>query len=111
MLSLIRNYSVYIVFISVISVSLNTVASSTETGDPLEGINRISYGFNKVLDRWILKPVTLGYKTVTPNAVETGVSNVFSNLLELRNIANSLLQAKPDKALDYTGRFIINSTF
>ena len=79
--------------------------------DPLESFNRASYSFNKVLDRWILKPVTLGYKAVTPDSIETSISNVFANLLELRNIANSLLQAKPDRALDYTGRFIINSSF
>ena len=90
---------------------MNTMANDTETSDPLEGINRISYGFNKILDRWLLKPVTLGYKAVTPDVVETGVSNVFSNLLEIRNVTNSLLQAKPEQAMDYTGRFIINSTF
>ena len=112
MLLFIRNPLVYIVFILFFGVSMNTAATNdTETQDPWEGINRISYGFNSMLDRWVLKPVVLGYKAVTPDAVETGISNVFSNLLELRNIVNSLLQAKPNKALDYTGRFIINSTF
>ena len=93
------------------SISIGAKAIDKDNNDPLESFNRVSYSFNKVLDRWILKPVTLGYKAVTPDPVETGVSNVFANLLELRNVANSLLQAKPDRALDYTGRFIINSSF
>ena len=93
-------------------VSMSAKASDNDnTNDPLESFNRASYSFNKVLDRWILKPVTLGYKAVTPDPIEISIGNVFANLLELRNIANSLLQAKPDRALDYTGRFIINSSF
>ena len=107
----IRNYLVSLLFFSSIGVAMQATASSTQTEDPWEGMNRAIYDFNSTLDRWVLKPVTLGYQAVTPAPVESGVSNFFSNLLELRNITNSLLQGKPDKALDYTGRLIINSTF
>lgn len=78
--------------------------------DPYEGFNRTMFGFNSGVDSYFLKPVTQGYKFVMPDVAETGVSNFFSNLLEVRNIINSLLQGKGEKAANSTGRFIFNST-
>ncbi|MGS2718652.1 MlaA family lipoprotein [Eionea flava] len=78
--------------------------------DPYEGFNRTMFGFNSGVDAYFLKPVTQGYKFVMPDVAETGVSNFFSNLLEIRNIVNSLLQGKGEKAANSTGRFIFNST-
>jgi len=62
------------------------------------------------VDTYFLKPVAQGYQFVMPDVAETGVSNFFSNLLEIRNIINSLLQGKGEKAANSTGRFIFNST-
>ncbi|MFT7387609.1 MAG: phospholipid-binding lipoprotein MlaA [Candidatus Endobugula sp.] len=78
--------------------------------DPYEGFNRKVYGFNNGVDNLLLKPAAQGYRFVMPDVVETGVSNFFSNLLEVRNILNSLLQGKGEKAANSTGRFIFNST-
>lgn len=117
MLSSIRHYTTYGLFILLTSICSVNIAANTPTDDldkmddPWESFNRIAYRFNATLDHWIVKPVALGYRAVTPDIVEAGISNIFANLLELRNIANSVLQAKPQKAMDYTGRFILNSTF
>jgi phospholipid-binding lipoprotein MlaA len=78
--------------------------------DPLESLNRKVFAFNDVADRYVLKPVAKSYQWVTPDPVEKGVSNVFSNLLEVTTIANDLLQLKGIKAIEDTGRFFINST-
>lgn len=78
--------------------------------DPYEGFNRKVYGFNNGVDKYFLKPVTKTYRFITPDFVEKGVSNFFSNLLEIRNILNALLQGKGGKAVDYSGRFVFNST-
>ena len=78
--------------------------------DPFEGFNRASYKFNDALDRAILKPVAKGYKAVTPDPVEQGVSNFFSNLTQPAIIINDLLQAKFKDSLNDTGRFLLNST-
>ncbi|MFT6102132.1 MAG: phospholipid-binding lipoprotein MlaA [Granulosicoccus sp.] len=78
--------------------------------DPYEGFNRTMYGFNSGVDTYFIKPVAQGYKFVMPEVAETGVSNFFSNLLEVRNIINSLLQGKGEKAANSTGRFVFNST-
>ncbi|MFI8751543.1 VacJ family lipoprotein [Vreelandella lionensis] len=78
--------------------------------DPWEGFNRRVFAFNDVLDRYALKPVARGYKAVTPEPVQTGVGNFFSNLGEVRTALNSLLQGKPTNAGLATSRFLINST-
>ncbi|WP_447895609.1 MULTISPECIES: MlaA family lipoprotein [unclassified Vreelandella] len=78
--------------------------------DPWEGFNRRVFAFNDVLDRYALKPVASGYRTVTPDPVQTGVGNFFSNLGEIRTALNSILQGKPANAGLATSRFLINST-
>lgn len=78
--------------------------------DPWEGFNRKVFAFNDVLDRYALKPVARGYRFITPDPVETGVGNFFSNLGEPRTVLNSLLQGKVRNASIATSRFIINTT-
>jgi phospholipid-binding lipoprotein MlaA len=78
--------------------------------DPFEGFNRASYKFNDGLDRAILKPVAKGYKAVTPDFVESGVSNFFSNLTQPGVIINDLLQGKFKASLNDSGRFLLNTT-
>ena len=78
--------------------------------DPWEGFNRAMFAFNDAVDGAVLKPLAKGYKAVTPNPVQKGVSNFFSNLGEIGNITNNLLQGKWDQTASSTWRFIINST-
>lgn len=86
------------------------IRDSLETPDPWEGWNRKVYAFNDVADRYALKPVAKGYRYITPDPVEIGISNVFANLFEIRTIANDLLQFKLLQAASDTGRFVINTT-
>ena len=86
------------------------VAEDRHPEDPWEGFNRKVFAFNDVVDRYTLKPVARGYRTVTPEPVQTGVGNFFSNLGELRTAINSVLQGKPANAGLATSRFLINST-
>jgi phospholipid-binding lipoprotein MlaA len=78
--------------------------------DPYEGFNRTVFSFNSGVDDYFLKPVTKGYRFVTPDFVENRVSSFFSNLLEIRNLLNSLLQGKGGQAVNHMGRFVFNST-
>lgn len=77
--------------------------------DPWEGFNRNVYAFNDAVDRAVLKPVAQGYQAVVPDPVQTGVSNVFSNLGEPVNAVNNLLQGKLSAFASDVGRFGINS--
>ncbi len=79
--------------------------------DPWEPMNRAVFRFNDTLDRWALKPIAKGYQKVTPDVVEEGVHNVFSNLGEAKNLANNILQFKLHDAGVDTARFFFNTTF
>ena len=86
------------------------VLAGSDPADPFEGFNRAIFTFNDTADRWVLKPVAKGYQYVTPDFVESGVSRMFSNLGEVLNIVNDLLQGKIAQAGNDGGRLLINST-
>lgn len=79
--------------------------------DPWESFNRKIFAFNDRIDRWALRPVAKGYRAVTPDFVESGVSQFFSNLGEVRNMFNAGLQWKWGEVGRSVSRFGINSTF
>ncbi|MBM7059693.1 VacJ family lipoprotein [Pseudomonas sp. UL073] len=78
--------------------------------DPLESWNRRVYHFNYRFDEWVFVPVIHGYRYVTPHFVRSGVSNFFSNLGDVPNLLNSLLQFKGQRSLEITGRLLLNTT-
>ncbi len=79
--------------------------------DPWEGFNRRIYNFNAEFDRYIYIPVVNAYETVLPDPVEDGISNFFSNLGEIGNFLNSLLQLKGEGMATSASRFLFNTTF
>ena len=87
-----------------------TTASVVAPTDPYEGFNRSMYGFNMGLDKYVLKPVSDGYKTVTPGFMQTGVSNFFTNLKGINVVLNDMLQGKFEQGASDLGRFTTNST-
>lgn len=78
--------------------------------DPWGKSNRRVHAFNKGLDRWVMKPVTSGYRAVTPKPVRTAVTNAYGNYGEPANFLNSVLQGKFAQAFRTLDRFLINST-
>jgi phospholipid-binding lipoprotein MlaA len=93
---------------------IQTVLSSEQkeiNKDPYENINRKVFKFNAFIDENFLKVFAKAYKTVTPEIVDTSVTNFFLNLEEITNTLNSLLQSKPQDAVEGTGRFLVNTTF
>lgn len=93
----------------VISFYSSGVCANIES-DPWEGVNRSIYQFNKKVDSAFVKPLAQGYHAVTPDLVETGIHNFFSNLGDVTSLANNLLQLKLDASLTDFSRIIFNST-
>jgi phospholipid-binding lipoprotein MlaA len=77
--------------------------------DPWVSTNKSIYVFNYNLDKYLLLPVVNTYEYILPTFAQTGVSNFFNNIAEIRTLYNSLLQAKGEKALITTSRFLTNS--
>jgi len=102
--------------VSCIAVALTSCAVKQENygqisqDDPFEPYNRSMYSFNKTIDGYVLRPVAVAYDTVTPDVVDKGVDNFFSNIGELNTIANGLLQGKFSQSGTDTIRFLVNST-
>jgi phospholipid-binding lipoprotein MlaA len=78
--------------------------------DPWEGFNRSMYKFNYNFDKYVFLPVVNTYEFILPTVAQTGVSNFFNNVNELRTFYNSLLQAKGKKSMTTLGRFATNTT-
>ena len=90
--------------------SASETAEPKEPNDPLEGMNRITAGFNWVLRQLVIDPVIDGYQAITPDEVQEAVSNVVSNLTEPLTAVSSLAQGDFENAGTATGRFIVNTT-
>ena len=87
-------------------------AEDFEDRDPLQQLNRKVYELNfEILDPALIKPIATLYDRLTPRPVRIGINNFFSNLDEIPNAVNSLLQGKIGQAANDTGRFIVNSVF
>ena len=83
----------------------------SRTADPWESFNRSMYRFNYEADRFLVLPLVNTYEKIVPGFVQTGVSNFFANISEIRTFYNSILQAKGKKSLVTLGRFLTNATF
>ena len=87
-----------------------SVEANPDPRDPFQNLNRKVYSFNSVLDKNVLLPVANAFGRVTPDIVESGVSNFFSNLSDVGNFFNHSLQLKPKQAGKDLGRLVINTT-
>lgn len=107
--------SILILTLGVLSLGLSGCANvppdaGQHPEDPYEGFNRNMHAFNVMLDDVALKPVTKGYRWVTPQFARDGVSNALDNLGEVNNTLNNVLQGKVDKGITSAFRFMLNST-
>lgn len=98
----------------VISMTLIGCASTATTtpnqDDPWVGWNRGTQKFNDNIDKAILKPVAKGYQWITPDFVDEGITNFFSNINDIGVTLNDLLQFKFKQSGMDAGRFLINTT-
>jgi phospholipid-binding lipoprotein MlaA len=83
---------------------------SGDPRDPFEGFNRGVYSFNQAMDTAVFDPLGKIYQAITPDIVDKGVTNFFSNLSDIAVVVNDILQFKINQALSDTTSFIFNST-
>ncbi|MDP4537576.1 VacJ family lipoprotein [Alkalimonas collagenimarina] len=82
-----------------------------DSRDRIEGFNRAMWDLNyDVLDPAILRPATVGYTKVVPEAGRKGIDNLLTNLREPDSFVNAALQGKPESMAITAGRFLVNST-
>lgn len=82
----------------------------TDPRDPLEPFNRAVFRFNTDFDNAFVKPAAKAYRALTPEVVDRGITNFFSNLDDVTSFANNILQFKMSRAGSDLGRLFINTT-
>lgn len=87
-----------------------TAQASRGVNDPLEPINRSLFVFNDRLDRWVLRPVAVGYDSVMPQPAQNSVGSFLNNLLDINYTFNAMLQGRFDGAFYNASRVAVNST-
>jgi phospholipid-binding lipoprotein MlaA len=85
--------------------------TATDPRDPFEGFNRAMYAFNDGLDEAVMKPVSRAYKAVAPDPLRNMVRNFFSNIDDIFNGLNNVLQGKFLDGWTDWARFAFNSIF
>jgi len=78
--------------------------------DPFESTNRVFLKFNRGLDRFLLGPLTRGYRVVIPEVARRSMRRVFVNLNSPSVFVNDLLQLRFADAGQTFGRFLLNTT-
>lgn len=101
----------FAMLISVIGVGGCATGTDRKASDPLEPLNRVVFSFNDGLDKYVARPAAVEYTKITPSPLRTAISNFFSNISDLGNFANNLLQLQITDATEDLMRFALNSTF
>ena len=99
--------------LALFALFLSSCAATSVTDNEdsaLESYNRAMFDFNQQVDKYVLKPVATGYKSVTNQFVRNRVTNFFNNLEEPAYTVNNLLQGEFKNSSVSVGRFVINST-
>ena len=86
-------------------------SASQSIADPIEPFNRAMFQFNDKLYIWLLRPLSLGYRKITPQPVRTGVNNFFHNLTAPVRFANCILQGKGQAAAAEFASFTLNTVY
>jgi phospholipid-binding lipoprotein MlaA len=80
-----------------------------DSRDPWERMNRATYKLNDKFDKAIARPVARAYRK-TPQFMQTGVHNFFSNLDYTIVMVNDLLQGEFEPFANDAARLVVNST-
>jgi phospholipid-binding lipoprotein MlaA len=81
-----------------------------DDNDPLEGLNRGIFEFNRVVDGVLIKPIAQIYRGVLPQQAQDSVRSFLRNLRTPMILANDVLQGDMDRAGTTISRFLVNTT-
>jgi len=84
-------------------------AADSGNNDPFESVNRTMWDVDLALKDYLLTPVARGYRTVTPEFVQTAIANALRNLKSPAILANDLLQGNTKRAGQTLTRIWLNT--
>ncbi|GMG81297.1 VacJ family lipoprotein [Paralimibaculum aggregatum] len=83
--------------------------ASFDERDPYRATNEAIHDFNIEADRYVLRPVSQAYDTVTPEIIQFLLTNAFNHLDTVNDFANYLLQGDIEAAGTAFGRLTMNT--
>lgn len=86
-----------------------SVAEFNALNDPIEPLNRVSYGVHNAIDTLALRPAAEIYRTLLAPPIRTGIRNVLSNLRTPVVLLNDALQGETQRFGTTLGRFVLNT--
>ena len=110
MIKISQFFLILFLFISPSKAAIGPINVYLDDIDPLEEINRPIFEFNQTFDQDILEPIAVSYRDNTSEPVKEGVSNFFSNIGEIKTLANQILQLKLEDSFITFNRFLVNTT-
>ncbi|MBQ8465985.1 MAG: VacJ family lipoprotein [Alphaproteobacteria bacterium] len=100
---------VYISAFALMTASCSSTSSHNES-DGLESYNRAVYKFNNQFYKYVMKPVSKGYRHITTPTAREHIGNAFSNVKEPIYAVNHLLQGEVVESGKDLARFAVNTT-
>ena len=99
-----------VLFLGLNLLACANLGSKGDPRDPFEGFNRGVYSFNEKLDETLINRLARFYQTITPDILDQGITNFFSNVNDLVVVVNDFLQFKVKQAFSDLTRMVFNST-
>lgn len=78
--------------------------------DPWMPFNEATFGFNRQLDRFVIKPAATAWDWILPDPIQQSLSRAFDNLAMPRRFLNKLFQLRLKAAGLELTRFLVNTT-
>ncbi len=105
-----KKHTLLIVVMVIFLCGCATTNHTADNNDPWEAWNRDVQTFNDRFDDYVMKPVANGYRWITPDFVDKGITHFFNNIGDIRVFINDALQAKFLQSGQDSARFLVNTT-
>ena len=99
----------FLKYLAALLLAIGLSGCANSPNDPLEGYNRQAFYFNEMLDTVVIKPAAHTYQDLTPNPVQTALSNFFANIGDVWIAFNNFLQGRGDEGFSDVSRIIVNT--
>ncbi|MBV9995676.1 MAG: VacJ family lipoprotein [Caulobacteraceae bacterium] len=105
-----RLYLIAIVYLAIGVSAAQAAAPGRVPEDPYERTNRAFFAFQLKLNRWVVGPLLVVYRALTPGPIGKALHNLMLNVSEPVIIANDILQGRPKQVAHDTARLATNTT-
>ena len=97
------------ILILLLALMLSSCATTQNSHDPIQPVNRATDKVNDAIDRVTLKPLAQGYSAAVPKPMRTAVTNFYDNATYMNTVLNGFLQGKGAQGAEDFMRFLINT--